>query len=329
MLAKAIAVIGAGVSGIAVARGLVGIADVTVFEKSGVLGGRMAHRQVEPFAFDHGAQYFTARSHAFQEVVEDAIENDAAAIWPVEIASLFIKLTNRTEIVEPRYVGRPAMISLAKFLAKNIQVRRETEIKSLHRSAGGWHLVDLGGMTHGPFDLVISSAPGPQTAKLLPEAFSGHPAVSLAQMSGCFTLMVGYNTANALTFAAARVQHPVLSWISVDNSKPGRGQKSSLVIHSRNDWAQAYLQANRDWVKTTMLAALADVTGMDFTASQWIDLHRWRFANVEKAAGVPYLFDPENGLAACGDWCLGNRVEAAFESGRSLGQAVREWIATI
>ena len=64
-LTRKIAVIGAGISGITVARDLTGLADVTMFEKSNELGGRMARRLVEPFAFDHGAQYFEARGQPF------------------------------------------------------------------------------------------------------------------------------------------------------------------------------------------------------------------------------------------------------------------------
>ena len=35
-------------------------------------------------------------------------------------------------------------------------------------------------------------------------------------------------------------------------------------------------------------------------------------------AGVPFLFDPAQQLAACGDWCLGSKVEAAFSSASAL-----------
>lgn len=327
-MTRKIAVIGAGISGITVARDLTGLADVTMFEKSKALGGRMAQRQVEPFLFDHGAQYFTARSPAFQEVVGDAMENGAVEIWPEEIASFFKTLTKRTARAEPRYVGRPAMNSLAIFMAENITINRETEVRSLSRSTEGWHLIDHNGTSQGPFDLVISSAPAPQTASLLPSEFNGHLEIASARMSGCFTLMIGHDAPELLPFEAARVEDPVLSWIAVDNSKPDRFGKPSLVIHSRNDWADNFSNADRGWVKATMLKALADITGHDFSGALWSDLHRWRFANVDRAIGKPYLLDAETNLAACGDWCLGNRVEAAFESGRCLGLALRAWIAT-
>jgi renalase len=327
-LKKSIAVIGAGISGVTIARSLTDLAEVTVFEKSTGLGGRMAQRRVKGFGFDHGAQYFTARDQAFREVVGKAMDDGAVILWPEAIASLPDKPLEENRAFELRFAGAPAMNGLAAYIANDMAVMRETEIVSLQRAPGGWHLIDQGGLLHGPFDLVVSSAPGPQTAKILPSEFNGQGRIASARMSGCFTLMVGTTAPNPLPFTAARVQDPILGWVAVDSSKPGRNRTTSLVIHSRNAWAETYLDANRHWVKAAMLTALSDLTGHDFSGSAWTDLHRWRFANVEQAVGSPYLLDIGNGLAACGDWCLGNRVEAAFESGRSLGEALREWVVT-
>ena len=55
---RRVAVIGAGLSGLVAARELRECSEVTVFEKSHGYGG--------DFEFNHGAQYFTARSRAFQ-----------------------------------------------------------------------------------------------------------------------------------------------------------------------------------------------------------------------------------------------------------------------
>ena len=50
------------------------------------------------------------------------------------------------------------------------------------------------------------------------------------------------------------------------------------------------------------------------------DLHRWRYANIQRQAGEPCFFDAANQLAACGDWCIEGRVEAAFLSGQALAE---------
>jgi renalase len=62
-----IAIIGAGISGITLAKELEDIAQVKIFEKSRGVGGRMSTRYVEDFAFDHGTQCFSARTKNFQK----------------------------------------------------------------------------------------------------------------------------------------------------------------------------------------------------------------------------------------------------------------------
>nr|MBP8061530.1 FAD-dependent oxidoreductase [Polaromonas sp.] len=66
-----IAVVGAGIAGIACARTLMQAGhQVTVFEKSRGAGGRMATRRTEFGSFDHGTQYFTVRDPRFVKVLE-------------------------------------------------------------------------------------------------------------------------------------------------------------------------------------------------------------------------------------------------------------------
>ena len=57
-----ISIIGAGLSGLSVAHLLKDYADITLFEKARGVSGRIASRRAEPYVFDHGAQYFTART---------------------------------------------------------------------------------------------------------------------------------------------------------------------------------------------------------------------------------------------------------------------------
>ena len=56
-----IAIIGAGLSGLSTAHFLQNHAEVTLFEKACEVSGRISTRCAEPYFFDHGAQYFTAK----------------------------------------------------------------------------------------------------------------------------------------------------------------------------------------------------------------------------------------------------------------------------
>lgn len=316
-----IAIIGAGIAGITLGRNLSALADVTVFEKSRGLGGRMANRRRDGFTFDHGAQYFTARSPAFKATAEQAVAQGNSGIWPKAVHTLKADgLVTDTRPPEPRYIGLPAMSGFANGLVDGLEIRKEATVARLAASGNGWVLSDNEDKDLGRFDLVISTAPAPQTIRLMPETFAGNAALKTVEMSGCFTLMIGVDAPLDLGFDAARIEDPTLSWIAVEASKPGRSEKTALTIHSRNDWAEANLERDRGEVQAEMLESLKRLLGRDFSTAAWLDLHRWRYANVEQAVGEPFLFDDDLGLGACGDWCLGNRVEAAAESARALSE---------
>lgn len=318
-----LAIIGAGIAGLTLARALQTTADVTVFEKSRGLGGRMANRRRDGYAFDHGAQYFTARSDHFQGLVRAAEAAGHVAQWPSRVPTLTVNglLADRRP-QETRYIGAPGMSGLANHLGEGLAIRKEVTVAKIVAEDTRWRLLDDQDGDLGLFDMVLSSAPAPQAARLLPAAFSGHAALGETRMSGCFTLMIGLSADCDLGFQAARIEDDILSWIAVDSSKPQRAGKPALVVHSRNDWAEDNLERDRDSVRQDMLQALAKKTGTDFSMSSWLDLHRWRYASVDKPLGQAFLFDAAHGLGACGDWCLGNRVEAAVESAAALAEAV-------
>ena len=82
-----IAIVGAGIAGLSCAHALQADGNtVTVFDKGRGPGGRMATRRVDTalgtIAFDHGAQYFTARDPAFVQTVVRWSEESVAARWP-------------------------------------------------------------------------------------------------------------------------------------------------------------------------------------------------------------------------------------------------------
>ena len=113
-----------------------------------------------------------------------------------------------------------------------------------------------------------------------------------------------------------------VSWISVNSSKPGRKEPFTMVVHSTNAWADAHIEDDSDFVLKHLLDEASIVTGKDLRSATHRQVHRWRFANIEKQAGPTYFIDEENKLAACGDWCVRGRIEAAFTSANNLSAAL-------
>ena len=320
-----IAVIGAGLAGLVVARRLQTLADVTVFEKSRGAGGRIATRYAGDFEFDHGAQFFTARTDAFQTFLQPLIDDGAVAPWQAQFAEFdrsSIRAMRSWGGDYPHYVGAPRMNSIGKILSANLNIAFETAATGITRDSEGWTVSDGAGTRSGPFDWLVLTPPAAQTAALA-EAFPELVAFCRARsMLGCFALMLGFAEPLTLQWQAALVRNADISWISVNSSKPARKSPFTLVVHSTNAWAQAHMDDDSDVVLGHMLDEASKVTGEDLRSAAHRQVQRWRYANVDRQTGPAYFLDDDKKLAACGDWCVRGRIEAAFTSANELASCL-------
>ena len=317
-----IAIIGAGLSGLTAAINLDRTADITLFEKSRGAGGRICTRYVDSYNFDHGAQFFTARSAEFKKFLKPLIKSGVIDNWKARwIEVKDNRIINRQQWNDdlPRYVGVPSMSSIGKYLSKNLNIKLNTEV-SIEKSPKGWNIIGYDGEVFDHYDWVISAIPAEQSLKLLPDYFSHYDALKQKKMFGCYSLMLGFNEALDLDWDAAQLTGTDLSWIAVNSSKPGRPDDYSLLVHSTNDWAEEHLDDDMDAVKEYLCSQLAKIIGQNVYSAQHIDLHRWRYANISKQDQNILFIDSESKLAACGDWCQKGRIEEAFRSGFDLAK---------
>jgi len=320
-----IAVIGAGMSGITLARQLQSRAAVTVFEKSPGFGGRMATRRDQAQQFDHGAQFFTARSTQFRQFLDNLRADKVVSEWEPKVVTLETGRSRfKREWFEPHYVAVPAMNILCKTLARPLDVRLNSEILKLEQATAGWLLSAGSGEVFGPFDWVVSAVPAPQAITLLPPGFAYRQQLSAVSFSPCFSLMLGFANSPALGFGAALVKNSPLSWIAVESAKPGRPAGSALVVHSDNNWARLHLELGSEQIIQKLRGSLQQLLGDALAQPNHVSLQRWRYARTETAADKDFLLDADSQLAVCGEWCLGNRVEDAYLSGLRLGLQLQE-----
>jgi predicted NAD/FAD-dependent oxidoreductase len=321
-----IAVIGAGLAGLTVARELSRDNEVTVFEKSRGAGGRISTRYAAGCEFDHGAQFFVAKSQAFQTFLQPLIEQGVVCNWQARFAELErgnVVSARQWGAAYPHYVGAPRMNAIGKWLARDVNVRLQTEIVRLDRRHGLWRLVDSEGSESGPFDWVVMSAPASQTAAMLPPSTPMHHRSATVRMNACCALMLAFDEHRELPFDAALVRGTDISWISVNSSKPGRSRRLCLVVHSTNAWADRHIDDGDDAILAHLLAECSDVIGIEADSAAFCGLQRWRYANLGKQPAPHCLIDEENQLAACGDWLIRGRIEAAFSSAMELLEALK------
>jgi len=308
-MAERVAIVGAGMAGLSAAHVLrdAGVVS-TLFDKSRGLGGRMSTRRVGDLQFDHGAQYFSAKGAGFAALVRQWRDTGCVAEW-----------------FDGALVGAPAMTSPAHQMAAGFEVVTEREVKGLSRTARGWSLLDANGAIEAregnEFSAILFALPAPQIAPILSSAGVSFDALDKVRFAPCWALMLGYAQRFDFAWTHLRDDAADLAWIARDATKPQRGgERETFVIHASADWSRRCLELSKDEAAARLLALFVEKTGLR-NEPIFVAAHRWRYALVEETAGESCLWNEAARLGACGDWCLGARVEAAFESGEAMARA--------
>ena len=322
-LGRTVGIIGAGIAGLACARTLAANAfDVKVFDKGRGVGGRTATRRAEPdLAFDHGAQYFTARDARLQKVTADWLSRGVVAEWLGCVVRLENGAVTHTS-PQPRDGGVPGMTAMAADLASAIRVQTRTQIVAMSRGPSGWTIKTDAHENFGSFETVVVTLPAPQSAVFLqPHAFGA--IASTLQMTPCWAVLVAFESKLEVPWDGAFVHNSPLSWVARNSSKPGRsGQSDCWVLHASPEWSAAHIEAAPDTAARLLLDAFSSAIAQQLPPDSHLTAHRWRHSHGSDADDRRMLFDPEVGLAVCGDWLAGGRVEGAFLSGVSAAEAI-------
>ena len=305
-----IVIVGAGVAGItAAARLKAAGVNATVFEKSRSVGGRLATRQTRTgYQFDHGVQFFEAQSNAFRTELESGSWADNVDIWsPDGIVS---------DKKQKMYVGTPIMKQPIISIAEGLNVRVNTRIEQIERHGKEWVLSVEGENASINADMVIVSVPSVQAQEITKTSKKLRADLSKVRMEPCWAFMIAFDQKTEVPFSVLEPSHSIFSKIARTSSKPGRDQTvETWVAHANSAWSVANLEINQQDAISMLMPAFLEQMPTDCPKPAYIAAHRWRYANVAQAAKQPFLADETNTLFAIGDWCLGDRVECAFESG--------------
>lgn len=309
-----IAVVGAGLAGLTLARSLAAAGRaVTVYEKSRGPGGRMATRRALHTAFDHGAQYFTVRDPGFAALLAPLL--DGGTVVP------YAPRWGEGAPADPvTYVGAPGMASIGKALAAPLSLVTNAKVVRLDRTPAGWMLGLGDGALAGPHGRVALALPAPQVRTI-----AGLPApladrLAAVAMQPCLALLVAPREPLPLPYDVDWRPDPVLPFVSRNGAKAARDAREAWVLHADGDFSTRHLGDDPDALAARLFAAFEARTGARLAPSTPWELHRWHYARVTGALGAPYAFDDASGVGACGDWCLDARVEAAYLSGQALAE---------
>ena len=328
-----VAVIGSGLAGAACAAGLqrAGV-QVSVFEKSRNVGGRMATRRAgwvdasgaeRAVTFDHGAQCFVPVRPRFKAVTARAMAAGCVSAWRPGVYS--------ARPVEARqcFVPTPTAPALCSHLLAGATVHLSRSVQRLQRAAdGGWYVATDGAPLAGPFHHVALAIPPAQVAVLL----AGHhdvwaDALLTRRMEPCWTLMAVTDDVD-WPWDGAEPDRGPLAWVLRNDRVPGRSVLPGLAVwtaHATAAWSAAHLedepQAVSDQLKTALRAQLPSAgNGKRPIHFHHASVHRWRYAGptADCVDNDECLWDESLGLGVCGDFLAGGGVEAAWHSGDEL-----------
>ncbi len=321
-------VVGAGWAGLAAADALQASGrSVLVLEKARGPGGRSATRRHNDWSFDHGAQYFTAYSDAFQSSLAKWCELGLVSSWSEPIAVFGQRPGHLSRLDKEgsvtRWVGVPGNNAVLKAISQTLETRYQHTVTALTPTEDGWHVEALVGEQAHVFlaKQLVLTAPPAQSAALLGKGSALFPVLDAHAMTPTLALMLGFDQPLGLDVSAGFVNDGPLSWFCRQSTKPGRTGEA-WVLHATAQWSDAHLEAAQSEVASKLYQAWLELVGSIDQAPTLMQAHRWRYAQSPEPLEQGYLADKNRRVWVAGDWCNGNRVEGAWLSGRGVARAL-------
>jgi predicted NAD/FAD-dependent oxidoreductase len=321
-------IVGGGISGLTAATILQKHEiQVTILDKGRGIGGRLATRRLEASGvgvgvFDYGAQYCTAQTPIFQEVIGTWENHHVTKIWSHGFRTANGRLKQNGV---PRYIGTDGMRGIAKYLAHTLDVRTSTRVTSLQWLGKRWGVMTEAGTLYES-DIVGLTAPVPQSLELLKYSLLPLPCNVAERLEKiyyqpCIAMLVLLKQPSQIPEPGGMwLSGGPIAWIS-DNWKKGISSEGyAVTIHTGSEFSQQQWDESDDAVAEKIIQASAPWLGGDVARYH---IHRWRYSQAVQGFGEPYAYFEEPGpLFLFGDAFGGNRVEGAFLSGHSAADQI-------
>ena len=313
-----VAVVGAGISGLAAGRTLRASGhQVVLFEKNDHVGGRVATRKIGDYVFDSGASAITPRGHAIENVILN--ELDTSQLVKIE-KPLYMHQGMRPTIPEnvktapPRYTYVEGNQTLPQLLSQGLDVRFNNQIEALEKNGASFK---VGGEE---FDAVILTPPVPQTATIL-WSIGESRAFANCRYRPCLSIMLGFAKEMPEVHYSALLdpeqRHPLM-WLSLESVKsPKRAPEghTAMVIQMAPSYSLTNFSAPDERIIEDALDYLDWLYGKEWHQPEVKEVKRWKYSQPDSVALFETVNDPSSRLVVAGDGVVAGRTENAYDSG--------------
>lgn len=312
------AIVGAGVAGLAAARSLKSRGhEPVVFEKDDYIGGRCLTVRSGEFLFDLGATSVAPRGMALEAAMLRELPADGITRISKPIhthAALRVSAGDPAKNRVERYTYREGNQMLATLLAEGLDVRLASPVEDLERTNGEFRV------RREEFDAIILTPPVPLSVPLL-EAVGDKRPLQRVTYRPCLAVALGYSSVAPLIGYHALIEpeqrHP-LTWLSIESEKcTGRAPEggTALVAQLSPYFSREKFDSPDKTIIDATLDSITRLYGEAFETPDVAFVHRWRLSLPESPAMFDSINQKGTKLIVAGDGMLAGRVEFAYETG--------------
>jgi renalase len=333
-----VVIIGAGVAGLNCARQLqrqLGpAARILLIDKSRGWGGRLATRRLGTTHADHGVCYLKASGDSFQQELQELLAQGVIRCWTRQIHNWDGQGPVQVPLKESAcYVAASGATAIAKYWAKDLEIigeRTVTAIQPLEPPALGWQVMAADWSVTA--QQVVLALPPAQAAAIVQGVVDQSCLAQLQAVTFTPSIAVMAIYDPQLLSAAANLgwqgincqRHPSLAWVGLDSSKQLAPTQPVVVLQSNPEFASQHFDATDLMAVGQQLLAASAALAPWLGQPQLYQVQRWAYAFAQNPLPQTFLSAQTAApLYFCGDWCGGNRVEAAYLSG--LATAAQIW----
>ena len=296
-----IAIIGAGFSGCNLYDNLkLQFEDITIFEKSRGVGGRLSTKYIDDKFIDHGTPFLIPITEDLKSFCSDLVRNKV--------------IKNRYD----EFLPINGMNKICKFLINEENLKTNTKIIEAKFIDNKWNLVDENNNNYTGFDKLFLTIPATQILEMnidLEENIKNE--LEKINYDSVFSLIL-YSNANLKLNENLVYENSCVKNIINNSKKYLYKDFSSYVIHSSRKFANEVNTKTKEEILEIFLNSFDEKTKEHLKTFNLIP-HLWKFAFVKNSLDMSYYLNESKTLGICGDYFNFSNVEASLTSSELLG----------
>lgn len=296
-----IAIIGAGFSGCNLYDNLkLQFEDITIFEKSRGVGGRLSTKYIDDKFIDHGTPFLIPITEDLKSFCSDLVRNKV--------------IKNRYD----EFLPINGMNKICKFLIDEENLKTNTKIIEAKFIDNKWNLIDENNNNYTGFDKLFLTIPATQILEMnidLEENIKNE--LEKIKYDSVFSLIL-YSNENIKLDENLVYENSCVENIINNSRKYLYKDFSSYVIHSSKKFANEVNTKTKEEILQIFLNSFDEKTKEHLKTFNLIP-HLWKFAFVKNSLDMTYYLNENKTLGICGDYFNFSNVEASLTSSELLG----------